>query len=70
MTTGRPQAGPPRRPLPRVVLETRQGVIHAVGVETPRSEDPVACHGSLHALPAVKACGEVHAIVSGEYLSA
>lgn len=33
-TTGRPLAGPPRRPLPRVRLETRSdGVIYATGVE-------------------------------------
>ena len=31
--TGRPLAGPPRRPLPRVVLEDRDGVLYAVGVE-------------------------------------
>lgn len=33
MATGRPLAGPPRRPLPRVVLEIRGGVIYAIGVE-------------------------------------
>jgi Rieske Fe-S protein len=31
--SGRPLAGPPRRPLPRVVLERRDGVVYAVGVE-------------------------------------
>ncbi|HVS36972.1 MAG TPA: Rieske 2Fe-2S domain-containing protein [Gemmataceae bacterium] len=31
--TGRPLAGPPRRPLPRVALQLRDGVIHAVGVD-------------------------------------
>jgi Rieske Fe-S protein len=31
--TGRPLAGPPRRPLPRIALETRDGVVRAVGVE-------------------------------------
>ncbi len=31
--TGRPLAGPPRRPLPRIALETRDGIVHAVGVE-------------------------------------
>ena len=31
--TGRPLAGPARRPLPRVVLENRDGVLYAVGVE-------------------------------------
>jgi Rieske Fe-S protein len=30
---GRPIAGPPRRPLPRVMLEVRGGVIYATGVE-------------------------------------
>ena len=35
-TTGRPLAGPPRRPLPRVALENRDGVLYVVGVvETP-----------------------------------
>jgi nitrite reductase/ring-hydroxylating ferredoxin subunit len=33
VTTGRPLAGPPRRPLTRVVLEVRDGVIYATGVE-------------------------------------
>ena len=33
--TGRPLSGPPRRPLPRVALETRDGVVHAVGMEEP-----------------------------------
>jgi Rieske Fe-S protein len=31
--TGRPLAGPPRRPLPRIVLEVRAGVVYAAGVE-------------------------------------
>jgi Rieske Fe-S protein len=31
--TGRPLAGPPRRPLPRIALENRDGVLYAVGVE-------------------------------------
>ena len=31
--TGRPIAGPPRRPLPRIVLEVRGGDIYATGVE-------------------------------------
>ncbi len=31
--SGRPMSGPPRRPLPRILLETRDGVVHAVGVE-------------------------------------
>jgi Rieske Fe-S protein len=30
---GRPVAGPPRRPLPRIKLEVRGGVIYATGVE-------------------------------------
>jgi Rieske Fe-S protein len=30
---GRPVAGPPRRPLPRIKLEVRDGVIYATGVE-------------------------------------
>jgi nitrite reductase/ring-hydroxylating ferredoxin subunit len=31
--TGRPLAGPPRRPLPRIHLEIRDGVIYAIGLE-------------------------------------
>lgn len=31
--TGRPLAGPPRRPLPRITLEIRDGNIYATGVE-------------------------------------
>ena len=31
--TGRPLAGPPRRPLPRVTLDIREGNIYATGVE-------------------------------------
>lgn len=31
--TGRPTAGPPRRPLPRVTLEVRGGTVYATGVE-------------------------------------
>jgi Rieske Fe-S protein len=30
---GRPVAGPPRRPLPRIQLQVRDGVIYATGVE-------------------------------------
>ncbi len=30
---GKPIAGPPRRPLPRITLEIRRGVIYATGVE-------------------------------------
>jgi nitrite reductase/ring-hydroxylating ferredoxin subunit len=33
LATGRPIAGPPRRPLPLVNLEVRDGVIYATGVE-------------------------------------
>ena len=33
LASGRPLAGPPRRPLPRILLEERGGVIFAVGVE-------------------------------------
>jgi Rieske Fe-S protein len=33
LDSGRALAGPPRRPLPRIILETRDGVVHAVGVE-------------------------------------
>jgi Rieske Fe-S protein len=33
LATGRPVAGPPRRPPPRVALEVRGGVIYAAGVE-------------------------------------
>lgn len=33
LATGRPTAGPPRRPLPRITLVTRDGVVHATGVE-------------------------------------
>jgi Rieske Fe-S protein len=31
--TGRPIAGPARRPLTRIALENRDGVVYAVGVE-------------------------------------
>lgn len=30
---GRPTAGPPRRPLPRITLQVRDGAIYATGVE-------------------------------------
>jgi Rieske Fe-S protein len=33
LASGRPIAGPPRRPLPRINLEIRDGVIYATGVE-------------------------------------
>jgi Rieske Fe-S protein len=33
ISEGRPIAGPPRRPLPRIKLEMRDGSIYATGVE-------------------------------------
>jgi nitrite reductase/ring-hydroxylating ferredoxin subunit len=36
-STGRPLAGPPRRPLPRITLEIRNGVVYATGVEVASS---------------------------------
>jgi nitrite reductase/ring-hydroxylating ferredoxin subunit len=33
LATGAPTAGPPRRPLPRIKLEIRDGAIYATGVE-------------------------------------
>lgn len=33
LATGAPKAGPPRRPLPRITLEIRNGTVHATGVE-------------------------------------
>jgi Rieske Fe-S protein len=33
LASGRPIAGPPSRPLPRVTLELRDGVVYATGVE-------------------------------------
>ena len=33
LMSGRPLAGPPRRPLPRIVLEIRDGAVFATGVE-------------------------------------
>ncbi|MGH7928570.1 MAG: ubiquinol-cytochrome c reductase iron-sulfur subunit [Candidatus Binatia bacterium] len=33
LATGRPLAGPPRRPLPRIMLQIREGRIYAGGVE-------------------------------------
>ena len=33
ISEGRPIAGPPRRPLPRIKLAVRDGVIYATGVE-------------------------------------
>lgn len=33
LATGVPIAGPPRRPLPRIALEIRDGIIYATGVE-------------------------------------
>lgn len=37
IASGRPVAGPPRRPLRRVALEIRQGAIYATGVEAVKS---------------------------------
>jgi Rieske Fe-S protein len=31
--TGRPLAGPPRRELPQIALEVRDGVVYATGIE-------------------------------------
>jgi len=33
LPTGRPIAGPPRRPLAKIAVEVRQGVVYATGVE-------------------------------------
>jgi nitrite reductase/ring-hydroxylating ferredoxin subunit len=33
LATGRPLAGPPRRPLPRILLRVRDGLVEAYGVE-------------------------------------
>jgi Rieske Fe-S protein len=33
LATGVPTAGPPRRPLPRVTLQVRDGVVYATGME-------------------------------------
>ena len=33
LSSGRPLAGPPRRPLPRVTLEEHDGTLYAVGTE-------------------------------------
>lgn len=33
LLTGRPLAGPPRRPLPRITLEVRDGTVFATGLE-------------------------------------
>jgi nitrite reductase/ring-hydroxylating ferredoxin subunit len=33
LRSGRPVAGPPRRPLPRIVLEVRERDVYAIGVE-------------------------------------
>jgi Rieske Fe-S protein len=32
-STGRPLAGPPRRPLPRITLKIENGIVYATGVE-------------------------------------
>lgn len=33
LASGQPLAGPPRRPLPRILLEIRDGMVYATGVE-------------------------------------
>lgn len=33
LQTGQPLAGPPRRRLPRVLLEVREGTVYAIGIE-------------------------------------
>jgi Rieske Fe-S protein len=33
VATGRPEAGPPRRPLPRIRIQVRDGIVYAVAVE-------------------------------------
>jgi Rieske Fe-S protein len=33
LETGRPLEGPPRRALPRILVEVRDGVVYATGVE-------------------------------------
>ena len=33
LASGRPIAGPPRRPLPRITIEIRNGTVYATGVE-------------------------------------
>jgi nitrite reductase/ring-hydroxylating ferredoxin subunit len=33
IATGRPLAGPPRRPLPRILVRVRDGIVEAYGVE-------------------------------------
>ena len=33
LATGRPLAGPPRRPLPRVLVRVHNGIVEAYGVE-------------------------------------
>ncbi|MCW5979677.1 MAG: Rieske (2Fe-2S) protein [Bryobacteraceae bacterium] len=35
LETGRPLAGPPRRPLARILLDIREGTVYATGVEEP-----------------------------------
>jgi Rieske Fe-S protein len=37
LATGRPTAGPPRRPLPRIALEIRGDTIYATGLEAKQS---------------------------------
>ncbi|MGA2499703.1 MAG: Rieske (2Fe-2S) protein, partial [Tepidisphaeraceae bacterium] len=33
LASGRPLAGPPRRPLERIQLEVRQGIVYATGIQ-------------------------------------
>ncbi len=37
LETGRPVAGPPTRPLARIVLQIREGTVYAIGVEEPHA---------------------------------
>lgn len=37
LDSGRPLAGPPRRPLPRIRLEVRDGIVYATGMEANRA---------------------------------
>ena len=41
--TGRPLAGPPQRPLPRILLEVRDGIVYATGVEERRHDPASPC---------------------------
>jgi Rieske Fe-S protein len=37
LATGAPIAGPPQRPLPRILLEVRDGMVYATGIQDPAS---------------------------------